>query len=99
MLEKDWTFWLMMTNYALALITALALALVIVSVGWELLIRKRRQVPDLKDLNWNGVAAEWQAMLREDPHSLAIPGLGFTMADGGEKRDPSKSSSEESGTE
>jgi hypothetical protein len=98
MLEKDWTFWLMMTNYALALITVIALALVIVSVGWELLIRKTQKAPDLKRRDWDSIAADWRAMLRADPHGLHIPGLGYTMADGGEERKP-ESSEKESGKE
>ena len=99
MLEKDWTFWLMMTNYALALITVVAVALVVVSVSWELLIRKTEKAPDFKHRDWDSIAADWDAMLRADPHGLNIPGLGFTMADGGEKREPSECSEEKSGKE
>ncbi len=98
MLEKDWTFWLMMTNYALALITVTALALVIVSVGWELLIRKPQKAPHLKRRDWDSIAADWKAILRADPHGLNVPGLGYTMVDGGEKQEP-KTSDNESGKE
>lgn len=79
MLEKDWTFWLMMTNYALALITAAALLLVAGAVGWEI-VAKRAQ----RARNIHGVEAEWQAMQHAGAHGLSVPGLGFTMADGGE---------------
>jgi hypothetical protein len=86
MLEKDWTFWLMMTNYALAMITVIALALVVVTVGWELVIRKPQKAPDTKHRDWDSIAAEWKAILQSDPHGLNIPGLGYTMADGGEEQ-------------
>ena len=98
MLEKDWTFWLMMTNYALALVTVLALALVAVSVGWELLIRKPQRA-ELKGRDWNSIAADWKAMLQADPHGLDIPGLGFTMADGGERLDSPEPSKKEADKE
>jgi len=97
-MEKDWTFWLMMTNYALALVTVLALALVVFSVGWELLMRTPQKA-DLKRRDWNSIAADWKAMLQADPHGLDIPGLGFTMADGGEKLEPSESSDKEADKE
>lgn len=98
MLDKDWTFWLMMTNYALALVSVVALLLVIGAVGWELLIRKTAKAPDLKYKDWDSIATDWKAMLRADPHGLNIPGLGYTMADGGEERE-SESSDKESGKE
>jgi len=98
MLDNDWTFWLMMTNYALALISVFAVLLVVGAVGWELLVRKTANAPDLKQRDWNSIAADWKAMLRADPHGLNIPGLGYTMADGGEERKP-EGSDKESGKE
>ena len=83
MSEKDWTFWLMMTNYALAVITALALLLVASAVGWELILRRAQRLGQVKDEN-----AKWDALLNAGPHGLSVPGLGFTMADGGEKLEP-----------
>jgi len=84
MLEKDWTFWLMMTNYALAVITALALLLVASAIGWELILKRAQKVGRVKD-----ESAQWDVLLHAGPHGLSVPGLGFTMADGGEKLEPS----------
>lgn len=80
MLEKDWTFWLMMTNYALALITAAALLLVGGAVGWEIILKRTQRSRNIEDFE-----AEWQAMQHAGAHGLSVPELGFTMADGGEE--------------
>ncbi|HLV87505.1 MAG TPA: hypothetical protein VKV39_11040 [Candidatus Sulfotelmatobacter sp.] len=94
MLEKDWTFWLMMTNYALALITAAALLLVAGAVGWEIVTKRA-----LRARNIGSVEAEWQAMQHAGAHGLSVPGLGFTMADGGEKIESPESDEKDSGQE
>ena len=44
MTSQDWTFWLMMTNYALALVTVIAVALVIGAVGWDIIVKKAHRV-------------------------------------------------------
>jgi len=86
MLDKDWTFWLMMTNYALALITAAAVLLVAGAVGWEFILKRAERKGKIESVD-----AEWISMLQAGPHGLSVPGLGFTMADGGEKVEPSES--------
>jgi hypothetical protein len=91
MLEKDWTFWLMMTNYALAVVTALALLLVASAIGWELILRKAQRVGHAKD-----ESAKWDLLLHAGPHGLSVPGLGFTMADGGEKIEPAEAEKKDS---
>jgi hypothetical protein len=86
MAGETWTFWLNMTNFALGIITVLALAVVFVAVGWDLLmlrIHKTRTVNADNNLD-----AELQAMLN-GTHSFAVPELGLTMADGGERIEPS----------
>jgi hypothetical protein len=90
MAGENWTFWLNMTNFALGIITLLALALVFCSVGWDLLVRKAHRVRKADSLDLNSLDGELRAMLRGS-HSMYEPGLGLTMADGGEKIDPADS--------
>ena len=86
MAGEDWTMWLNITNFALGIITVIALLLVFFAVGWDLLLRKvRAPKPD-----WSTVDADLRAMLHAGSHSLSVPELGLTMADGGERIEPSK---------
>lgn len=79
MSNYDWVFWLNVTNIALGVIVVLAVLLGAYGVVWELVIRHKKH-SGARDVN-----AEMQAMLRDEfGHSLAIPELGLTMADGGE---------------
>jgi len=89
MAGENWTFWLNMTNFALGIITLLALAVVFVAVGWDLLVLKVHKVRTPR-INVSGIEQELQAMLHGS-HSLSVPGLGLTMADGGERVEPSES--------
>ena len=90
MAGENWTFWLNMTNFALGIITLLALVLVFCSVGWDLLVRNVHRVRGVDSLDLNSLDGELRAMLRGS-HSMYEPGLGLTMADGGEKIDPTDS--------
>lgn len=81
---QDWTFWLNVTNYVLGAVTGLALLIVLGAVGWELIEKKARKATEM-DLD-----AELQTIFHVGPHSLSVPGLGLTMADGGERIEPSK---------
>ena len=71
----DWgnpqTLWLNLTNLALGIVTLLALAILGVGVGQEILARRRR-------------AREVDGINDEMRHMLHVPELGMTMADGGE---------------
>ena len=78
--------WLNITNFALGMVTLIALLVVFFAVGWDLLVRKVGRPPQV-DLN--NVDADLRAML-QGSHSLSIPGLGLTMADGGERVEPSR---------
>ncbi|HUI78826.1 MAG TPA: hypothetical protein VLY24_12945 [Bryobacteraceae bacterium] len=83
----DWnnpqTLWLNMTNLALGVVTLLALLFVGGAVGWEFILRRRRA----RELS--GIDAELHTMIHADsPYSLPVPGLGLTMADGGEAVKP-----------
>ncbi len=83
MSNYDWVFWLNVTNIALGVIVVLALLLVAYGVVWELVIRHKKQA-GVRDRD-----GEMQAMLHNEfAHSLAVPELGLTMADGGEHVKP-----------
>ena|SRR5215471_3135662 len=96
----NWTFWLNMTNYTLAVITLLAVLVVIAAVGQDLFsiwlhkIRKSDRV-DLRSVNIGRIMSDVRADWGTSPHTLTVPGLGLTMADGGEKVDPSDEQREE----
>jgi hypothetical protein len=79
--------WLNITNFALGLVTLVALLVVFLSVGWDLLTR-RVKAPSRVDLR--NIDADLKALLHGS-HSFTVPELGLTMADGGEKVEPSKS--------
>ena len=87
MAGENWTMWLNITNFALGLVTLVALLVVFLSVGWDLLTRKVKS-PSRVDLR--NIDADLKALL-QGSHSFTVPELGLTMADGGEKIEPSKS--------
>ena len=87
MAGENWTMWLNITNFALGIVTLVALLLVFFAVGWDLLVRKvHAPKPD-----WSSVDADLRAMLHAGTHTMSVPELGLTMADGGERIDPEKS--------
>lgn len=90
MAGENWTFWLNMTNFALGMITVLALVVVFGAVGWDLLVRKVHHGRELGSTDLNRFDEDLRAML-QGSHSLSVPGLGLTMADGGERVEPSRS--------
>jgi hypothetical protein len=89
MAGENWTFWLNMTNFALGMVTLVALVLVFSAVGWDLLVRKVRSPRTHAGLDLNTLDSELRAML-QGSHSMYEPGLGLTMADGGEKIEPAE---------
>ena len=91
MAGENWTFWLNMTNFALGMITILALIVVFAAVSWDLLVRQVHTARNHAGLDLNALDGELRAML-QGSHSMFEPGLGLTMADGGEKIEPSRSS-------
>ena len=62
-------FWLNVTNFGLGLLCIVCFFLVVGSVAHELVARRRRALAEV---------------LQFDPHTLRLPELGLTMADGGE---------------
>jgi hypothetical protein len=88
MAGENWTFWFNMTNFALGMITVLALAVVFGAVGLDLLVRKAPKPRAVNAADLERVGAEIDSWFKAGPHSLTVPGLGLTMADGGEKIEP-----------
>lgn len=83
MSHYDWVFWLNLTNIALGIVVVLALLLVAYGVIWEVVIRRKKHA-GMRDMD-----AEMDSMLkREFSHTLTVPELGVTMADGGEHVKP-----------
>src|SRR5579859_1464737 len=78
MAGENWTFWLNMTNFALGMVTLVALVLVFSAVGWDLLVRKVHTARTRKDLDLSTLDSELRAML-QGSHSMYEPGLGLTM--------------------
>ena len=81
--NDDWVFWLNVTNIALGLVVVLAVLVTACGLIWELVSRHKKPAgsPELdKELK-----AMWQG---EFGHSFSVPELGMTMADGGERTEP-----------
>ena|ERR1051326_8895942 len=82
--EKDWAYWLMVTNLALALVVLGSALIVWAVVVWEFLKTKAVKAPAARSVD-----EELSALLREESHRFLVPELGLTMADGGEKHQAS----------
>lgn len=70
------TLWLNVTNIGLGIVTLVCLALVAHGLYKEVTARLRKRAT---------------VPVEHDDHAFAIPGLGLTMADGGERLDGAKS--------
>lgn len=77
--KSDWVFWLNMTNIALGAVVFLAVLLVASALAWEVAGRRK------KARNVANLDKELNAMLHD---ARLVPGLGITMADGGERIKP-----------
>jgi len=82
MAGEDWTMWLNITNFALGVVTLIAVLVVFFAVGWDLLVRK---VGKAREVNLNNIDADLKALLQGGSHSFSVPEFGLTMADGGER--------------
>jgi hypothetical protein len=89
MAGENWTMWLNITNFALGIVTLIALLVVFFAVGWDLLVRK---VGKAREVNLNNIDADLKALLQGGSHSFSVPEFGLTMADGGERIEASKDS-------
>jgi hypothetical protein len=77
--KSDWVFWLNVTNIALGAVVILAVVLVMSAVIWEIVTRRKKS-DDAAGLG-NGL----EDVLQD---GRLVPGLGITMADGGEPINP-----------
>lgn len=82
MAGENWTMWLNITNFALGIVTLIALLVVFFAVGWDLLVRKAGKSPAV---NLDNIDADLKALLQGSAHTFSVPELGLTMADGGER--------------
>lgn len=77
------TYWLNITNLGLGIVVLLCIAAVAFGVVQELYARRRKSASI--DREYKQLIAEFQ-----DGHAFNVPGLGMTMADGGEPANPDK---------
>jgi hypothetical protein len=75
------TYWLNLTNAALGLVVVICIAAVAIGVVQELYARRKKA--GALDREVRELVAGYQ-----DGHAFDLPGLGLTMADGGEPIDP-----------
>jgi len=82
------TYWLTLTNVALGVVTLICCGAVAFGVLQELAARrKKRAALSALDEEVSGLLASY------DGHTFNVPGLGVTMADGGEpvhKQEPKR---------
>jgi hypothetical protein len=75
------TYWLTFTNIALGLVTLICCAAVGIGVAQELVARRKKKLALSKlDREVTDLVASYG-----DRHAFHVPGLGITMADGGEE--------------
>jgi hypothetical protein len=75
------TYWLTITNIALGLVTLICIAAVGIGVVQELAVRRKKNAALSKlDREVSDLVASYG-----DGHAFHVPGLGLTMADGGEE--------------
>jgi len=77
--KSDWVVWLNMTNIALGVVVFLGVLLVASALGWGFVGRHKKS-HKLANLD-----EELTVMLHD---GRFVPGLGITMADGGERIKP-----------
>ena len=75
------TYWLTVTNIALGIIALICVAAVAIGVFQELAARRRKAaLAGSLDREVADLVASF-----DDSHGFQVPGLGLTMADGGEE--------------
>jgi hypothetical protein len=84
--KDDWVFWLNLTNIVLGAVVVVAVLIVAYAVVWELLSRHK------KSLEMTKQDEELAALLQ---YGRSVPGLGLTMADGGDPIKPLPDQAEE----
>jgi hypothetical protein len=71
------TMWLNITNAGLGLCVVICVAVAVIGISKDLMAKARERVRD-------------RSVFVYDPHSMMMPDLGLTMADGGEPVVPEK---------
>lgn len=78
--NENWVFWLNITNVVLGAVVILAALAVGYGLVWEFVLRHKRAHRAAANVD-----VEFQKMLQNEfAHSMPVPELGFTMADGGD---------------
>jgi hypothetical protein len=75
------TFWLNATNIALGVVTLVCCLVMVRAFAREFFARSRQRTQASSQMD-----RELKALLADD-HAFHVPGLGMTMADGGERSD------------
>jgi hypothetical protein len=75
------TYWLTLTNAALGIVTLICVVAVAVGIIQELAARRKKAAAQSK---LDDELAQLVASF-DDGHAFQVPGLGLTMADGGEE--------------
>ena len=82
--NETWVYWLNITNLVLGIVVILAALVVGYGLVWEFVLRHKRARRAAANVD-----VEFQKMLQDEfSHSLPVPELGFTMADGGDMLKP-----------
>jgi len=82
--NETWVYWLNITNFVLGVVVILAALAVGYGLVWEFVLRHKKAHRPAANVD-----VEFQKMLQEEfSHSLPVPELGFTMADGGDLLNP-----------
>jgi hypothetical protein len=82
--NENWVFWLNITNLVLGIVVVLAAAAVGYGLVWEFVLRHKKAHRAAANVD-----VEFQKMLQDEfSHSMPVPELGFTMADGGDILNP-----------
>jgi hypothetical protein len=97
MAGENWAMWLNITNLILGIVTLAALLIVFFAVGWDVLAEKLGRAQAKSEMR--NIDGELRALLHGGTHSLTVPELGLTMADGGEKIELSDGESEKKSQE
>ena len=93
MAGENWAMWLNVTNLILGIVTLAALVIVFFAIGWDVLAEKLGRAQAKSEMR--NIDGELRALLHGGAHSLTVPELGLTMADGGEKIEPSEDAESE----
>lgn len=82
--NENWVFWLNVTNVVLGAVVILAALAVGYGLVWEFVLRHKKAHRAAANVD-----VEFQKLMQNEfAHSMPVPELGFTMADGGDILNP-----------